>query len=865
MKRTRPTLAAFRLAAALAAPSFTAPVYSPTQEGRAEIDAAKARILAAVDPFQTEGATDNSQERDPEAKAPPSRASSRDELSKAIAELMNGASANTDIILGLGSGAVPALRGLADAAPIRTLIEPDNGRNPLPYLARIDPNETVDYYTSLLSQDVERFTTLAFLSNGGPIYAAKKMTKKDRQRDATRQFFERACLDERLDVPFRIRLGMEALVLNISTPKIKELLLNSTAMWPTEISGSPRNVAALYVKANGVPAPDLAPNVAQFLWGYSYEVDEALTRHEDPNVRVTFARRMEAVRNPHRDPEVVKRVPLLVRRALEATPALRAEYFGAVAHVLRHVRSAPILPLDLLAELVQGSQTETLNVSALSYAIMSQLSEAVQPAASVTEAQWVDVIRAVAACENRDLRAEYLGSIYPQTRYGPALIAYARVMLESGALRSLNFRESIHNSDAMNSQEKARTNLRLMELFLGKPELLDPFCDEYGILGGLASEHLESAVRLYGDIGPAWNQKASEDATAWGTRDAETLRELCAGEDLGWGPKAVAAVGLLNGNRIADGALAARILIHGATTPDRIQTTHRLLSYRPKGADRSNAWAELVAHAMEAAGTRPDALAVLPDDVSIWSATPEQKRRIIKEASALSSQGGARAVLKSLAEHLVYWMPPEPELRDARLLLDLLRLGPAVSPRTSTLIAQLALSTPSIRDEAMATLLEKIREGAGTVGTRQATMFSVIKGATDKEMDALIQAVTDSADRNLLEDLENRLVSLSNIKAAQRSWQSASKGAPTKEAAIERILGMLASEDEDVRVEVILGLSTLGAVEALPTLIEIVGSGTAREKAAAKESLAFLRELAKREASRETPRRVSEGDQDSGN
>lgn len=810
-----------------------------SQTNRADVDAAKTRILALIDPAVPERVA-------PRRSAPGGRGQENqatqapNDLTEAIAKLISRGESHA--VWNLGIGAVPALRTLADNAKIGDLLQAHVSTSPLIYLVRLDPGETLDYYAARLGDDIDRFRVLAFLSEGGLIGAAKQLDAQARSSEETIQLFDRACSHEGLDLPFRVRLGMEALGLGISSPTIESLLLGNLPMWTTDLSGSTERLAALYVGANGLPGPNVAPNVAEILWGHSLEMDRALAANRDPEVRVAFARSLVKISDPAGSPAAMERAPLLVQLALNESTRLRPEYWKAVEHLLRPTTGQPLLPLDVLAQLIERSEADAAISNKLVVAIRYQIQHAIGRAGSVTEAQWTAIIRAIAACKIPRLRSGYLQAIDHFLDQGPAVIAYAKVMLESGVLPQIDFEDKVHRSSFMDDAEEAVTRLRLVEIFLDDVEQCSPMLISGKPFCNLTKEHLPAAVRVYRALGPHWDKMAANDSSVWMAREPGALRALCTIGDLPWEERAIAAVGLLNSKDAEDGALAAKVLTTEATAGDRLQRASRLIQRRPNFALRGEAWAEWVAVTLEAAPSRPELIAALHGVEYIDSATADQAGRIVRAAGGLAKMDAEQRVLPYLAASLTQWMAADPALCDDDLILALLGLGS--KQYILAKVHDLALTRPKIRTKAMAIFLGDVRTEHSTSGL----VFSMIRFANEDEMNALVDAVTVSPSKGLLESLEQTLTSRARLRAAQLAWSSASVGAPTKAATIQKVLAMLASENEDVRVEAILGLGTLGAVETLPALIEIIGSGTARERTAAKESLTFLREQAKAQA-----------------
>ncbi|MEM8713246.1 MAG: HEAT repeat domain-containing protein, partial [Planctomycetota bacterium] len=141
-------------------------------------------------------------------------------------------------------------------------------------------------------------------------------------------------------------------------------------------------------------------------------------------------------------------------------------------------------------------------------------------------------------------------------------------------------------------------------------------------------------------------------------------------------------------------------------------------------------------------------------------------------------------------------------------------------------------------------LLERLQVRDESVHQKERVANEVLR-STDPEMAArLVQVVGALNSSNLTTHVTARIRELHSLRAAGALLAEAEKR-PTRESALTQLLGLLKSESPDVRLEAIRGLGTLDAVEALPTLIGIVESGTEPEKELAKETLVRLSERAK--------------------
>lgn len=106
----------------------------------------------------------------------------------------------------------------------------------------------------------------------------------------------------------------------------------------------------------------------------------------------------------------------------------------------------------------------------------------------------------------------------------------------------------------------------------------------------------------------------------------------------------------------------------------------------------------------------------------------------------------------------------------------------------------------------------------------------------------LIALALASDDREFTTHVEEMVTRTMNLRRAAAEWRALASGGDTRAEATAKVVALLDSPNREVRIEAIHGLGTLGAVETLPRLIELVASEDAEVKAAALSSLKRLRD-----------------------
>jgi len=144
-------------------------------------------------------------------------------------------------------------------------------------------------------------------------------------------------------------------------------------------------------------------------------------------------------------------------------------------------------------------------------------------------------------------------------------------------------------------------------------------------------------------------------------------------------------------------------------------------------------------------------------------------------------------------------------------------------------------------------LLNRIRTSSKSANRLEWLCTEVLRFPGDDTVPKLIDATASLNSLTLNATLLQRIEQLIKHRGLKGAGGGGAQ-AQTRASALERILGLLETGGPDARLEAIRALGTLGAVEALPELIEIVESGTDAEKTLAKATLKSLSERALKES-----------------
>lgn len=217
-------------------------------------------------------------------------------------------------------------------------------------------------------------------------------------------------------------------------------------------------------------------------------------------------------------------------------------------------------------------------------------------------------------------------------------------------------------------------------------------------------------------------------------------------------------------------------------------------------------------------------------------ADDELQRLAMGVASNMASRPERWTFLRRSADVLVGVMAERPDLAEPAVLRAILRLG---IPNPATVKFAVESQDPALRSVAVDALFVQLADMPDARIAEQILRFE-----DDETVVRLIGAATASGNSELIGWVDMRLKQLTRLRQAQREWSSQGGDTPTRASALAGTLALLDHEREAVRVEAIRGLGTLGAVEALPRLIELVASDSPAEAEAARATLALLRERA---------------------
>ncbi len=147
-------------------------------------------------------------------------------------------------------------------------------------------------------------------------------------------------------------------------------------------------------------------------------------------------------------------------------------------------------------------------------------------------------------------------------------------------------------------------------------------------------------------------------------------------------------------------------------------------------------------------------------------------------------------------------------------------------------------------------LLFRLRSESGH--RQQNIANQILRLPGDEPVQRLLEFVMRSESTALVKYVDAAISDRLRIREASLRWSALASGGADLDTAKIKVMRLLESDNPAVKTAAIRGLGTLGAVEALPVLIELVGSDQPDVRSAALETLDLLNRQAAAKAARPT-------------
>lgn len=760
----------------------------------------------------------------------------------------------------LGKAGAQQLGDLVRSVDLTTLIR-DTKQNPLNSLVAIDPRSTLAVFEEELAARPPRFVAMALSTlstQGGTTTLAATLGKCWRLDPARTSALLRAVMDSKaIDEPTKILLLGYAVTERVEDPATEAYLLERLDDWTLEVRTY--ETGRLFARRAADRAASLDPDLARSLAKTGPEAGLVLSTHPNASVRRSSLDGMTKY-NSDATADDVRRTVLRLANDESGSVA-------ALATVVLTNTWGTGANLEEIALVLESFQRHGCDSAGLAQKVANALERVMQ---SAKEEDMPRLTQALAlVLSSRELHVQERVKFQIWRRAAPTavragLAAYAEV----GGLTPETARNIL--TDGISTAEGPERSELLLDCLIGAPEVFSlSWMDSWDRdgLAGLPLDRLSDAVHLLAhapatdDEGYeyirrtlyAWNQRGEETWQAMG----DVMVRIAAGQAL---------PGIrLEGSREEKDANAARARILAAlarlAVPKPLDPNSRVVLDIALEALADPAQREFLDRV---AGELGDGLEGMYTGGAPWSeamiriclnwpeSSPAPRRLslgVIPSVDELErlALDAARGLIQrkrgwAFVEHSRYGlanlMRRRPELIDRTILGAILSHNDVT---TAAISIGVESQNPELRAFVYRTTLRTMRGYSGNVIPYA---VQVLRFSEDEVLSELIDVAASSGDSNFVQWLDGKIGELMRLREAQSKLEEAGRRRPSLVDAVARTIELMDSEIPEVRVEAIRGLATLGAVEALPILIERVGTGTDEEKAAARESLAHLRKVA---------------------
>ncbi|MEM6568283.1 MAG: HEAT repeat domain-containing protein [Planctomycetota bacterium] len=810
------------------------------------VNAAPAGVLRAlIDPPASDAAPDDAEP-------------SIGEMKRAIDALVS--SGQPERVKTLGESAGPALRAMVEESRLEALAQEWDG-NPLKLFVTYAPMEALQFFQK--AEQGQRYRYDVILR--GPYSIDSLMwtpVAQGESRVALQGLLDRAMASETLDLETKMRLATGAFRYDVATDASNGFIESNAVEAVRQSSRWAQRVHRILVPEGTAPTADLEPRIAKALLDVRPEIENLtpLSKSPDAEVRAKVA---EQIRDHWSDGHLppgptVDIVTRLVRD--ESNEVVSWAINAAMRIVDSSSTSLSIEEMTRLTAAVADRPTDP-------YGLSSTFAQAIHQAAVRTpesEAAKVgELYRTVFASRLKDLPAQLRN--YNGTGRGMPLanaIAYfdaTAPLAESYRQAAIDIVRGQISGLKEGSTRRADATLGVLLKDTTGGDLSSRFLKSIEI-GSSSSDRRDSRHRSLSAISADRIPEALRWITTTENRVTD-LYEIALSSSREW-HRAAPAV-----REIADSpseATRTRVFAHGillrspgATRAD----ADRAAAYFGECAADPAMLAEVDAYLLPKRevdlGTTPRLYMRvtrrlvederIPNKLAtrLWLVgapeTPEEREDF--EAALDAAEARAAAAPDGLEfEGMYYYALKEMAVSDSPVRESLLAgwLLQKRYPRSEAITVILGLDdNEQWLAVALEDLLLKLR--AETSQVRQRTLVDqILRLPGDEPMQRMLEYVMRSDSTELVKYVEGVVNDRLKIREASLRWSKLASGGGSVDSAKVRLMRLLKDDDQRVRAAAIRALGTLGAVEAIPDLVELVGSDEEPIRAAATETLDLL-------------------------
>lgn len=761
----------------------------------------------------------------------------------------------------LGEAAVPVFSELTRTCPLSKLINEDYYLSPFFWLSEVSPETAMGTLLGLSESDPERFRLLIrrglgpFGVNDGFYiegFAEKAWERPTPELTASAQSFLETVLKDS-EVPLREKVSVFCLAFELGVSTVSS----------SEVIQANLKEAAPYLGVKGLrhfALNDLAEVPSDLEEALALRVLETLepTVSAPPLTSSPHARVREKAftKAAARGFDRSDFIELIIARKDEPSPRVQ----GMMLTIMYNagIPNSSEVTLEQLVPLVEFAlRHQTMNSSLserLTNVVIARVSEADPSDAPIVS----ELVRTIYDGEQPPVSLRFASQgVASRIRS----IAMAQAIVE-GASGTLHQPDDLIQSIAVTwiSANKARTHPESAALLYSAYASFQPSDHKASLprdgtnLAALSPELAPGALAWLGQTDSRYDEVAAISPSYWsGAMDA--LRASAFGDARPWQERCIAMVALLHQPEVADEDVDRIAEQLGANLGDP-ESERQFSTYMDEatgswGHPLSFAWNRVVEKLLASPNVTHETTKHLYLTGAAGTDTElDVISRVLKLAAGrlvatTQTAQFSGLVTTSATEEMRHWAAKGPLIPDALLAHWIDHLLTNSGRHRDELMGVILLRDDSVMaDRALTALAQQLR----SVAKQQARM-SLVNAMLQLPGEASERVVIALAPQYLSYD--DRDTAFGKIRARRKAelFQAEllapkSTAPPTRESALLAVLALLDHERESVRIEAIRGLGTLSAIETLPRLIVIVGSGSEAEQAAARETLDLLRRIA---------------------
>lgn len=774
-----------------------------------------------------------------------------------------------DAIKSLGEAAGPVLSAMASEMTLMEVLSRSQA-NLMPWLIETAPLAALDYHEEILRTLPLRFEALTRSGNSFTTLFEGRFLSRGLGEGAPREkllgLLDGALLNQSFTLDVRVRMACRAAESGYLTPASGALLRENVEL--AIQAGDASSFLEVLVPPRE-PVPVSAPlSLVQLVIGdrYTTETFQRLAGSPHAEVRRYIARGMDEFVRSARFEAEGGIAPLLEGLGVDKVLAVRESACISAVEILRDL-NLRLDPADVTALALVALRSGVLE-RGYSGQLKTALVDRWRSRAGFTREHVRAVVAFVASMESPAVRMEWSQSgisfdsaieaafgAFDGAKGGPAEF-YAR-MEESlvdalGRSRWVNADladgtlEFFLRAKGDHAEESRRAALLLKARGQGtRTDGRYSNVAATAVFAGLSPEKVPDAIAWMASTKTALGQDAQESVKHWTEAEAP-LRAVFGETSRSWEERSIAAAGLLNIGRcsLTDRAAIMRVLLSNLQGADGLERTKEFFGQVAMDASRAAtwSWSELSAELLENSAFPNDVAVMLP--LLLEGSTPEELgvvRRVLDAATARLVASEGNLGFANMAYRGLDAMAAHPSLVRKKLLMGWVLAG---NLGESTVRAAVASGDAEILRQVQAGLKSVLQSSnRWDQMQRYADLMFMLPG--NEPVEDVLEVALQSDAKPFTDYVDERVANRMRLRRAAAEWGQLGAMASTKEASIARLIKLLEAPNKDVRLAAIQGLGTMGAIVAVPDLVELVASEDEAVKAAALDALERLKQTKK--------------------